>query len=289
MWRLQPLALYSLIIFFLVPSLGLAAKPPAITLHGYLVPGGMVRGHIDNGWQLSLNGRAVFVDDAGHFAFGFGRAASGSQWLDAKHPDRGHFRFKLQLTQRQFPIQRIDGLPAKQVTPTAPETLARIEKEARAVRQARTIVTALDGFWQDFIRPAQGRISGVYGSQRILNGIPKRPHFGEDIAAAVGTPVKAAADGIVRLASDLYFSGGTIIIDHGAGISSSYLHLSKILVRPGQTVKQGEVIGQVGQSGRATGPHLDWRLNWLDVRLDPSLVVNPNWPQISPAEVIHVQ
>ncbi|RMH43743.1 MAG: M23 family metallopeptidase [Gammaproteobacteria bacterium] len=287
MWLRQRFVLCSLLLLAFTAA---ASPDPHLSLWGHLVPGGMVRGTVAPKWQLFLDEKPVVVNRHGRFAFGFGRDQTGAHWLDAKHPSGTHFRFKLIVNKRQFAIQRIDGLPPQQVTPTAPEILRRIRAEAKRVHEARTIVSQSEGFWQQFIRPAEGKISGVYGSQRILNGEPKRPHFGEDIAAPVGQPVKACADGIVRLAaSDLYFSGGTIIIDHGAGISSSYLHLSEVLVKVGQKVRQGEQIGRVGQTGRATGPHLDWRLNWFDVRLDPRLAVAPDWPPIQPVEVIHVQ
>lgn len=129
---------------------------------------------------------------------------------------------------------------------------------------------------QDFIWPAKGRLSGFYGSQRVLNGDPKRPHYGVDVAAPTGTEVVAPADGVVRLAHpDLFFSGGTIIIDHGFGVNSTFLHLSSVDVEVGEPVKQGDFIGRIGATGRATGPHLDWRINWLNHRLDPQLLVPP--------------
>jgi len=159
------------------------------------------------------------------------------------------------------------------VTPDA-ATLQRIEQENARVAEARKIDTHAAWFWDGFRRPAEGRISGVYGSQRILNGEPRQPHYGLDIAGPRGSPVLAPAAGIVRLASrDFYYTGGTVIIDHGHGVSSSFLHLDRVEVNVGDKVEAGDLIGALGATGRATGPHLDWRVNWFDVRLDPGLLL----------------
>ncbi len=153
--------------------------------------------------------------------------------------------------------------------------LSRIRKEAEQVREARVPDTDQEDFFNGFGWPVKGRISGVYGSQRVYNGKPGRPHYGLDIAVPTGTPVAAPADGIVRLVdSDLYYSGGTIIIDHGHGLFSSFLHLSKVSVKGGTTIKRGQIIGEVGATGRVTGAHLDWRYNWFDKRLDPALLTH---------------
>ena len=156
----------------------------------------------------------------------------------------------------------------------SPKNLLRIADEATQVRQARQKDSDLRHFAERFIWPVRGRISGVYGSQRIFNGEPRRPHFGLDIAAPTGTPVKAPAGGVVSLGhAGMFFSGKTLIIDHGHGLSSSFLHLDTILVKVGQTVRQGEPIATVGATGRVTGAHLDWRINWFAARLDPALLV----------------
>ena len=181
----------------------------------------------------------------------------------------------LEIERRRYDIQRIDGLPKKMVTPP-PELLVRIREEGAKVREARAFDTAELDLFVPFAWPAQGPISGVYGSQRILNGEPRQPHFGVDIAASTGTPVRAPAGGDIRLAEpDLYYSGGTVILDHGHGLSSSFLHMSRIDVEVGQRVAQGEVIGAIGATGRVTGAHLDWRMNWFERRLDPALLVEP--------------
>jgi murein DD-endopeptidase MepM/ murein hydrolase activator NlpD len=181
----------------------------------------------------------------------------------------------LQVAGRDYAIERVDGLPPQTVTPD-PEALERIRQEAAMVASARARRDLQAEYASGFAWPAAGRISGVYGSQRILNGAPRRPHYGVDVAAATGTPVVAPADAVVRLAEpDLYFSGGTLIMDHGHGLTSTFIHLSRLLVEEGQTVRQGEVVAEVGATGRATGPHLDWRMNLFETRLDPQLVTAP--------------
>ena len=172
-------------------------------------------------------------------------------------------------------IQRIDGLEEKKVTPPE-EVYERIKKENILIAKAREINSDLDFFKNKFILPVDDAIiTGVYGSQRILNGKPRWPHYGIDFAQKLGTPIKAMADGVVTMAEqDLYFTGATLIFDHGHGISTLYMHLDKIFVELGDIVKQGEIIGTVGSSGRSTGPHLDVRLNWFGTRLDPATVLN---------------
>ena len=195
--------------------------------------------------------------------------------LHSVTPSGRHRMLRLKSKKRGYRIQRINGLPKKMVTPSA-AALLRISAEGRAIRAARAIFTPAPHFAGGFIWPAKGRISGVYGSQRILNGKPRRPHLGIDIAAPTGTPVVAAAPGEVTLANtDMYFTGGTVIINHGHGLSTVYSHLSAISIELGEMVKQGAKMGKVGSTGRSTGPHLDWRINWFQERLDPMLLVDP--------------
>jgi murein DD-endopeptidase MepM/ murein hydrolase activator NlpD len=166
------------------------------------------------------------------------------------------------------------------VTPSEAD-LARIRADAAKVAAARAIDRPEPPFESGYAWPARGIITGVYGSQRILNGEPRRPHFGIDIAAPTGTPVTAAADGVVAMADDLYFTGGTVILNHGYGLTTTYSHMQDVWVVEGQALRQGEPLGTVGATGRATGAHLDWRVNWFDQRLDPALLVPPMPPPVS--------
>jgi hypothetical protein len=254
---------------------GLAAPAGALELTGDFVQGGMVVGRTDPSVRIFFNGTPVRVSPDGVFVIGFGRDAPKTALLEGRTGPGDILHKPLIIKKRDYDIERIDGLPPRKVEPS-PSDLKRIRKEAARVRQARSWDAPRLDFTQSFIWPATGRISGVYGSQRILNGKPKRPHYGVDIAAPAGTPVKAPADGVVSLVHpDMFYSGGTLILDHGHGISSSFLHLHKILVREGEFVKQGEVVARVGATGRATGPHLDWRMNWFKERIDPTLLVPP--------------
>jgi murein DD-endopeptidase MepM/ murein hydrolase activator NlpD len=173
-------------------------------------------------------------------------------------------------------VQRIDGLPDRMVTPRGPEVIARIKREGAQKRAARPGDSPLTYFAETFVWPVTGRISGTYGNQRILNGEPRRPHYGVDIAVPKGTPVKAPAGGVVTLAEpDMYFEGGLVFVDHGHGVIGVFMHLDTIAVEVGQTVTQGETLGGVGSTGRSTGAHLDWRMYWKGARVDPSLLVPP--------------
>ncbi len=256
---------------------GLASLPAAaaeLRLDGQLVQGGLIIGAAEAGAAVRLDGRNVRVAPDGGFVIGFGRDADPAARLDIDWPDGRRETRPLAIAKRQFDIQRIDGLPDAMVSPPA-AVLQRIKDETAKVRAARAIDTPRQDFRAGFVWPADGPISGVYGSQRILNGELRQPHFGLDIAAPEGAPVRAAAGGVVTLAADLYFTGLTVIIEHGHGVSSTYSHLSRMDVKPGRAVASGERIGAVGRTGRATGAHLDWRINWLDVRIDPALVVPP--------------
>ena len=268
-----------LTVFFLpwVSTASFAANPSGegLTLQGDYVQGGLVTGHTLPGTRIMLDGTPVRIGRAGGFVFGFGRDAPPEAKLEAVFPDGRRVARRLAVKQREYRIQRIDGLPPKMVTPS-PAALARIREEGRKIDAARGSFSDRADYGAGFIWPAKGRISGVYGSQRILNGEPRRPHLGLDVAAPVGTPVVAAAGGLVTLAEkDLYFTGGTIIIDHGHGLSTVYSHLSAVAVAAGRTVRQGERIGSIGSTGRSTGAHLDWRVNWFQERLDPLLLVGP--------------
>lgn len=242
-----------------------------LTLNGTLAQGGMVTGVVQPGSQVFLGPQALKVAPDGRFVFGFHRDAPAKAEISVIAPGGEAYREALSVAQREYKIQQIDGLPPKKVTPP-PEFYERLRRERGLVGKARAANTDFLFWAEPFIRPAKGRISGVYGSQRILNGIPKQPHYGLDIAAPKGTPVVAPASGVVVLAEpDFYYEGGIIIIDHGFRVMSTLFHLNSVDVDVGQTVNQGDRIGSVGATGRATGSHVDWRINWGSARLDPGL------------------
>jgi murein DD-endopeptidase MepM/ murein hydrolase activator NlpD len=184
----------------------------------------------------------------------------------------------LKIAQREYPEQRVNGVPQRTVDPPKPARLKRIQRESAAIKAARKTDTMRRDFSSAFVWPITGPITGVFGSRRVYNGVPGRPHYGVDVARPTGSAVAAPADGTVLLVQkDNFYSGGTLIVDHGFGISSTFIHLSKVLVAVGDNISQGQAIAEVGATGRATGPHLDWRMNWFDVKLDPRLLV-PKMP-----------
>lgn len=245
------------------------------TLPASVQQGALVIGHTRADAQVDYAGRRVRVAPDGAFAFGVGRDATGPLVVRIAFVDGATAEHRIAVTPRDWPVEQIDGVPPDTVNPP-PEIAARIEREQASVAAARTRDDAREDFLQTFVIPVEGRISGRFGNQRIYNGTPKAPHSGMDIAAAQGTPVKAPAAGIVTFADPaLYLTGGTVVIDHGAGVSSNFLHLSRIDVQVGDRVEQGQVFAAVGATGRATGPHLHWGMNWFDVRIDPLLVLPP--------------
>lgn len=245
----------------------------AVDLQGHFTQGALLRGKAEVGTQIWLDDRNIAVADDGSFALGFGRDDKLQWILKWQEPGSNIQQKAITLSQREYQEQHIDGLPQKMVTPPD-SVLARIRMDSKMVKEARALRAESNAFMQSFKWPATGPISGVYGSRRILNGEPKRPHYGVDVAGPVGQPVYAPADGKVTLyVADMYYSGGTLIIDHGHGVSSTFLHLSKGHVDVGQWVKQGELIAEIGDTGRVTGAHLDWRMNWLEKRIDPQLLV----------------
>ncbi len=252
------------------------AAAGTLALDGQPMQGSVLRGHVEPpDATVSFAGREVRTDDAGRFIVGFGRDAPMKAAVVAEWPDGTRVRRELTVGQRSYDIQRIDGLPDRKVTPKDWD-LERIKREAALVRKARRRDDPRTDYRSGWQWPTRGTITGVYGSQRILNGEPRRPHYGVDIAAPVGTPVEAPADGIVTLTHDgMFFSGGTLLLDHGHGLSSAFLHLSRITVEEGERVNRGDKIAEVGASGRVTGAHLDWRMNWFDRRVDPALLVPP--------------
>jgi murein DD-endopeptidase MepM/ murein hydrolase activator NlpD len=242
----------------------------------------MMVGSTTPGSRVYQDGQRVRVSGEGDFLLGFTRDAPATSALRIELPDGREVRRSLDVATREYQIQRIDGLPKAKVTPRKPEDLARIRRDIKEAKQARARDDDRQDFLAGFVWPVTGPISGVYGSQRVLNGKPRRPHFGVDIAVPTGTPVRAPAPGIVTLAvPDMFFSGGTLILDHGHKLSSSFLHLSKLYVEVGDRVEQGDLIAEVGATGRVTGAHLDWRMNLRDRRIDPQLLV-PEMPQSAP-------
>lgn len=255
-----------LLIFWVSPAL-------ALDLEGSFKQGGMVIGKTEPGGKIFLDDKEVLVSPEGRFVMGFGRDENENVVLKLISPSGNTEELTLTIEPQTYKIDRVDGLPERTVTIPEEEKLRR-QKEQGMVREARSPVTGSLDWAGGFLKPAEGRITGVYGSQRILNGQPRWPHYGLDIAGDTGTPVKAPAGGIVRLAEkDFLLEGGIIIIDHGFGVNSTFLHLSKVAVKVGQRVERGDDIGAIGMTGRATGPHLDWRVNWGSVRLDPALVL----------------
>jgi murein DD-endopeptidase MepM/ murein hydrolase activator NlpD len=246
-----------------------------VRLEGQFQQGGLVHGHTEPGTTVTLNGRHVRLTAAGDFIFGFGWDAPAEAMLEVVLTDGTREQRTLRVAKRKYAVQRIDGLPKKMVTPP-PEVLARIQAENARIAQARAADAPRPLYATGFIWPVTGPVTGVFGSQRILNGEPRQPHFGVDVAAPEGTPVRAPADAVVTIADpDMYYTGGTVVLDHGHGLTSVYSHLKDILVKEGDELRQGDPIGGVGRTGRATGVHLDWRVNWFDQRLDPALLVPP--------------
>lgn len=253
------------------PSI-LAAEP--VTLHGQWMQGAPLTGQVTPGSKVRFGGRDVRVDAQGRFAIGVAFDAPPAAEIEITAPDGAVRRHEFVVSQRDYPTQRINGLPSKMVTPPQ-AVLDRIAEDQRRVTAARAFDSDNPAALGNWAWPLSAQVTGIFGARRILNGEPRQPHFGIDLAAAEGTPIRAPAAATVRMADkDLYYTGGTVILDHGHGYSTTYLHLSRLDVSVGDEVAQGEVIGRVGATGRATGPHLCWRANWFDVRLDPSLLVD---------------
>ena len=258
---------YILIIFLL------SFKVSALEFEGKFIQGHFIIGKTDPNSKVKIGKRQVKVSKDGYFAFGIGRDRKYDVVITIKKNGATDKIIK-RVQKRKYNIQRIDGLEESKVTP--PESVyKRIKEENNKIGKARAINSDLPFFKNQFIMPVKGIISGVYGSQRILNGKPKWPHYGIDIAAKQGTMIKSSASGVITMAEDdLYYTGGTIIMDHGHGISTIYSHLETVMVSVGDKINQGDIIGTVGSTGRSTGPHLDFRVNWFQTRLDPMSVLN---------------
>ena len=259
----------------LMPLRALAQDANAIELRGMFRQGGLIVGRAIGAKSVSYNGEKLMLSADGAFAFGFGRDAKGEVRVDVAYGDGRKDASVHAIEKRDYQVQRIDGLPEKYVEPP-PDAAERIARDNQMIGAARARRTNESWFAEEFDWPAHGIISGVYGSQRILNGEPKRPHYGVDIAAPDGSDAHAPLPAIVSLAvPDMYYTGGTVILDHGQGVSTTYLHMQRLDVKAGERIVRGTVIGAIGMTGRATGPHLCWRLNWFQERLDPQLVAPP--------------
>ncbi|WP_440053043.1 M23 family metallopeptidase [Pseudoalteromonas sp. T1lg65] len=255
-------------------SLLFSSVVSAMELKGEFTQGGMIIGQLKGVQTVTFNDRKLKVSPDGVFVFGFGRDEELVHQLSWIDKDGKRHEKQLDIEKREYKIDKITGVAKKYVSPPE-DVLARIQSEAKAVAAARKSASDLTFFTGPVYRPAKGRISGVYGSQRYFNGEPRRPHFGLDIANKTGEPVMAPLPGKVVFAdNDLYYSGGTLILDHGHGVTSTYIHLSKLDVKLGDMVETGDKIAEIGATGRVTGPHLDWRFNWFNTRLDPALLMN---------------
>ena len=260
---------------FATNNLIINIKDTKIILEGDFVQGGLVKGRTNKDLNIKFKEKILRRTSNGSFVIGFGR----------DHPKQANLYFfinqnwilkKLDIEQRKYKTQIINGLEKKMVTP--PKSFwDRIKKENKVIKKVRNLDSNVDFIFQKFDWPTKGIISGVFGSQRILNGKPKRPHYGVDIAAPKGSDILAPTEAIVRMAEkDLYYTGGTVMLDHGHGVTSVYSHMSSINVKVGDKINKNQKIGEVGSTGRSTGPHLDWRINWFSERLDPALLIKTN-------------
>jgi len=244
-----------------------------IQLSGEIKQGGLIIGKTQPNSKVMLNKRVLLVSVNGDYVFAFSRDDKSEYLLTITTPDGTVEKQTLVPAKRDYKISRVEGINKKIMNPNKKANV-RVKQDSIAIKKVRKISSERTDFSQGFIAPRNSRITGVYGSQRFYNGVPKNPHYGVDYAGAIGASVKSPADGKILLwVPDMFYSGGTLVIDHGHGITSNFLHLSDSLVNVGDYVKQGQVIAKVGNSGRVTGPHLDWRMNWHNVRFDPQLAM----------------
>ncbi|MEK9742055.1 MAG: M23 family metallopeptidase [Pelagibacteraceae bacterium] len=262
--------IYRFLIFFFF-----VGNAYAIDLNGNFTQGGLIIGKVSNNEIIYLNNKKLKVSPEGYFIFGISRNQTRDLKIKIESPLGNEIIVK-KIKKRKFKIQRIDGLPDKQVNP-GPNELKQIKKETEVIKEAKNIDSNLIFFYQDFIKPLSGIKTGIYGSQRIINGQKRTPHYGIDIAAAIGTPVVSPNDGRVILAKkNMFFTGNTIMIDHGHGLISIFSHLDQIQSEMNEIKKKGDVIGTVGKTGRVTGPHLHYGIYWKNIGLDPDLIFKNN-------------
>lgn len=267
--------LYSLLIVSLT-ALPVISAQAEIQLSGEIKQGGLVIGKTDADNTVMLNKKVLTVSPQGDYVFAFSRDDKTKYTLTVTSPTGNVETQTFTPTKREYKISRVEGISKKIMNPNKKANV-RAGQDRAAMVKVRKISSSLTDFSKGFVAPRSSRITGVYGSQRFYNGIPKNPHFGVDYSGQIGAPVKAPASGTVLLwVPDMFYSGGTLVIDHGHGITSNFLHLSASMVKVGDKVKQGQVIAKVGNSGRVTGPHLDWRMNWHKVRFDPQLAMKVN-------------
>jgi len=258
---------------FFILFIFVSTQSNAIEFKGKFLQGHFIIGITDPLAKILIDKKNVKVSEDGYFVFGIDRDRK-FDLIITKIQDGKKEEIIKKVLKRQYNIQRINGLEESKVTP--PESVyKRIKEENNKIGKARAVNSDLPFFKNRFIMPVEGIISGVYGSQRILNGKPRWPHYGIDIAAKKGTMIKSSGAGVVTMAEDdLYYTGGTIIMDHGHGISTIYSHLETVMVSIGDKINKGDIIGTVGSTGRSTGPHLDFRVNWFQTRLDPMSILN---------------
>ena len=238
-------------------------------------PGGLLIGTAPVDSDVSIDGKTVRLTRGGRFVFGVGRNAEGAVAVVVTSSDGERIEKEVLIKQRDYKIQRINGLPSRKVEPNKDDQ-AKIEADWVLLNKVKATDSALEAFADEAVWPVLGPISGVFGSQRILNGKPRSPHRGVDVASPKGTPVGAMLDGVVTVASsDMYFTGGTVMVDHGHGVQSLYAHLSSIDVEVGEILIKGDQLGRIGATGRATGPHLHLSLYWFKTALDPALILGP--------------
>jgi len=258
-----------------------AAPACAFEITGRIEQGGIVIGKVLPGSKIVVGTRDVPVTPGGKFFVGLERDAPATVDIEIIAPDGSREIRSLKIKPRQWKIEKVNGVPQQLVTPD-PDTEAKIAEDNKLMRAARAQLELTTFYDSGLIRPAEGRVSGVFGSQRVLNGTPRAFHAGLDIAGPVGTPVRAAADGVVALQkANMVMTGDTVVLNHGYGLQTTYIHMSKILVQDGERVRQGDVIGEIGMTGRANGPHLHFGVTWFDIRLDPEAVLDALPPPLN--------